>query len=352
MSSVGREKILVIAPSWIGDCVMAQPSLALLRQQYPDATIHVFAPKWSLPVLKRMPEVDEVLENPFGHGELKLLKRMRLGRMLGKQGFTRALILPNSMKSALVPYFAKIPIRTGFVGEMRYHLINDIRVLNEVKLPKMVDRYTSLSYPATQSLPINSPMPVLTVDSQSQAASVEKFSLNLERPIVSICPGAEYGIAKRWPVKHFAQVVRQCVEKGWQVWYFGSHKDAPIAQEITELSGGLGINLCGKTKLDEAVDLLALSNVVLCNDSGLMHIAAALQRPIVVIYGSSSSDHTPPLSECVEILSLNLECSPCFERECPLGHMRCLEDLSYELVFDAINKLINNSLPENNLNNV
>ena len=348
MSSVGREKILVVAPSWIGDCVMAQPSLAMLRQQYPDAVIHVFAPKWSLPVLKRMPEVDEVLENPFGHGELKLLKRIKLGRTLSKQGFIRALILPNSMKSALVPYFAKIPIRTGFVGEMRYHLINDIRVLNEAKLPKMVDRYTSLSYPTNQSLPINSPMPVLSVDLQSQAESVEKFSLNLESPIVAICPGAEYGVAKRWSTRHFAQVVKQCVANGCQVWYFGSNKDAPIAQEIIELSGGLGINLCGKTKLDEAVDLLALSSVVVCNDSGLMHIAAALQRPIVVIYGSSSADHTPPLSECVEILSLNLECSPCFERECPLGHMRCLEDLSHEVVLNSINKLMTQSLPENN----
>ena len=154
-----------------------------------------------------------------------------------------------------------------------------------------------------------------------------------------MCPGAEYGDAKRWRVHHFAKTASQCADKGYQIWFFGSNKDEDTAEQIVEQSGGLGVNLCGKTSLDEAVDLLALSSAVICNDSGLMHIAAALDLPLIAIYGSSSPDHTPPLSNKAKILSLNMPCSPCFERTCPLGHTDCLEKLTPDLVMSALEEL-------------
>ena len=332
-------KILIIAPSWIGDCVMAQPLLMLLKRQHPNAVIDVFAPKWSLAVMKRMSEISDTIENPFGHGDIKLFARYRVGRSLRAKKYTQAIVLPGSLKSALVPYFAKIPVRTGFVGENRYGLLNDIRPLDELLLPKMVDRFASLAFEKSNRIPQSVPMPHLVADKTSQRESLKKFNLNLNQPIIAMCPGAEYGDAKRWRVHHFAETAKRCADKGYQVWYFGSHKDFDRTQKIIEQSGGIGENLCGKTSLDEAVDLLALSNAVICNDSGLMHIAAALDLPLVAIYGSSSPDHTPPLSNKAKILSLNMSCSPCFERTCPLGHTDCLEKLTPDLVMRALEEL-------------
>lgn len=333
-------KILIIAPSWIGDCVMAQPLLMLLKRRYPDVKIDVFAPKWSLAVMKRMREIHDTIENPFGHGDVKLFARYRVGRMLRENNYTQAIVLPGSLKSALVPYFAKIPVRTGFVGENRYGLLNDIRPLDELLLPKMVDRFASLAFERSNRIPQDVPNPHLTADESSQQNSLKKFHLDLDNPVIAMCPGAEYGDAKRWRVHHFAKTARQCADKGYQVWFFGSHKDEEIAQKIIEQSNGVGVNLCGKTSLDEAVDLLALSKAVICNDSGLMHIAAALDLPLIAIYGSSSPDHTPPLSNKARILSLNISCSPCFERTCPLGHTDCLEKLTPDMVMNTLNEML------------
>lgn len=334
------EKILIIAPSWIGDCVMAQPLFMLLKQRNPQVHLTVFAPKWTMSVLKRMPEVNEIIENPFGHGDIKLWQRYKLGRKLRQQNFTQAIVLPGSLKSALVPFFAKIPIRTGFLGESRYKLLNDIHILDENKLPKMVQRYASLAYQPNTKLK-NVPMPILDVNKQDQQSSLSKFKLNLDKKIIAICPGAEYGPAKRYPSHHLAKLVNILNQRGYQIWYFGSAKDKDIADEIIELSQGIGINLCGKTQLDEAIDLLALTSLVVCNDSGLMHVAASLNLPLVAIYGSSSPDHTPPLSQDAQIVYLNLDCSPCFERTCPLGHTNCLEQLSEQTILQSIDKLLN-----------
>lgn len=332
------EKILIIAPSWIGDCVMAQPLLTLLKQRFPDAHMTVFAPKWTLAVMKRMKELDDFIENPFGHGVLNLRQRYQMGKQLRSYQFTRAFILPGSAKSALIPFFAKIPIRTGFVGESRYLLINDIHRLDKQQWVRMVDRFALLANPQNHTSE-QTPNPVLYADSKNQQQAIAKLSLSAEKPILALCSGAEYGAAKRWSVRHFAQVARHYHQQGYQIWLFGSHKDAQDADLIVQ-QAGVGVNLCGKTAMDEAIDLLALAKMVVCNDSGLMHVAAALQRPLVAVYGSSSPIHTPPLSEKAKIISLNLSCSPCFKRECPLGHTNCLEQLKPEMVISAIDEML------------
>ena len=329
-------KFLIIAPSWIGDTILAQPLFMRLRTRHPDCTIDVFAPRWVAPVLLRMPEVSEVIDNPFGHGELRLLDRWRVGRELKRRGYDSAIVLPNSLKSALVPFFAGIPVRTGFVGEGRYGLLNDTRKLEENAFPLMVERYALFAEAPGATLQRPLPRPRLSIDPRALVAIVLGLDLDPSEPVVVFCPGAEYGPAKRWPAEHFAALARRYVASGHQVWLLGSKKDAPVGAEINELAGGICRDLTGQTGLAEVIDLMSCARLVVSNDSGLMHVGAALDRPMAALYGSSSAAHTPPLSNKARVISLHLECSPCFQRECPLGHFNCMRELKPALVEEAL----------------
>lgn len=331
-------KILIISPSWIGDCVMTQPLFRRLRELNPNCTIDVFAPKWSQAVFERMPEVNEILDNPFGHGALRLRERWNIGRMLGQRGYDQVIVLPGSLKAGLIAWATGIKKRTGYVGESRYLLLNDIRQLDKNALPLMVDRYTALAHDSQAAFNGQSSQPSFAIQAASQQAALEKHQLNRNKPIVAFCPGAEYGSAKRWLPEHFAATAQYYVQEGYQIWLFGSQKDFDIAENIAQLSDNLCVNLCGKTSLAEAIDLLSLADLVVCNDSGLMHVAAAVGCKLVAVYGSSSPEHTPPLSDKAKIATLNLDCSPCFKRECPLGHTNCLKDLLPERVIELANK--------------
>lgn len=329
-------KILIVAPSWIGDTILAQPLFKLLHARHRDFALDVLAPAWTLPLLKRMPEVRRAILNPFAHGELKLGARRRLGRELRAEGYDQAIVLPNSFKSALAPFFAEIPLRTGFRGEMRWGLLNDVHALDQQALPTMAQRYAALA--GAPGEPPARPLPGLhlNVDDNARLATLRKLGLESKQPVAAMCPGAEYGPAKRWPTRYFAELGQRLAAQGLAVWLVGSEKDAALGTEIAELSGGDCLNLCGKTVLDEAIDLLASTQLVVSNDSGLMHVAAALGRPLIALYGSSSPAFTPPLSDDARILKLELPCSPCFQRECPLGHFNCMMQLTPERVYAAI----------------
>jgi len=318
---------------------MAQPLLRRLREHNPALEIDAFAPAWVAPVLERMPEIGKVVINPFAHGELRLKVRWELGRCLKKDGYSHALVLPNSLKAALLPFFAGIPLRTGFVGEFRYGLLNDARRLDKLGLPLMVERFAALAERPGAVLPRPVPHPSLVVDAAQRQATLDKLGLAPAKPVAALCIGAEYGPAKRWPVRHFARLA-QLLAADYEIWLLGSHKDAPHGAEIEAASLGLAQNLCGKTDLGQAVDLLSACAVAVCNDSGLMHIAAALDRPMIALYGSSSPGFTPPLSDKAKVVSLNLPCSPCFKRKCPLGHLDCLEKLTAERVRDEIGRMV------------
>lgn len=344
MSLSHPSKILVVGPAWIGDMIMAQSLFKVIKQRKPDTRIDMLASPWTLPLLARMPEVDNTIEMPLGHGKVELGVRYRLGKFLAKVGYEQAILLPNTFKSALIPAFAGIPIRTGWRGEMRYGLLNDIRLLNEKRYPLMVQRYLALGYPANAPLPEDFPFPRLITDPAQASQLLTKFSLRQERPVLILCPGAEYGPAKRWPEAYFAEVAAQKIADGWQVWIMGSAKDQPVAESIFDQLEDTHQdhchNLAGTTQLDEAIDLMALSDAVVTNDSGLMHIAAALQRPLVVLYGSTSPAFTPPLAAQVRIVSIPIDCAPCFKRECPLQHHRCLKDLPPARVLEALTDLL------------
>jgi len=325
-------RILVVGPAWVGDMVMAQSLFKVLRRRRPGARIEVLAPGWSRPLLQRMPEVDGAYEMPVAHGQLSLGVRWRLGRSLRKMGFSQAILLPNSLKSALVPWFAGIPRRTGWVGEMRYGLLNDVRRLDKGRWRMMVERFNALAYPADWREPPETPVPELRVDPEGLRSAKDALDLKDEGPILALCPGAEFGPAKCWPVRHYAEIARRYLEQGWSVRLFGSPGDSAVCAEIDRLSGRRCVDLSGRTSLQQVVDLLSESTRVVSNDSGLMHIAAALNRQLVAIYGSTDPGFTPPLGPRSRIARLDIDCSPCFKRECPLGHMRCLEDLSPDRV--------------------
>lgn len=330
-------RCLIVGPSWVGDMVMAQSLFMRLKADSPDLTIAVLAPAWSEALLARMPEVDESIVMPVGHKQLQLKSRWQLARRLKQQGFDQAIVLPSSLKSALIPFFAGIPKRTGFVGEQRYGLLNDHRKLDKAALPLNVERFLVLGN-AQHALPDHIPKPALKILPDEQTRVREKFTLNAGQSVLALCPGAEFGPAKQWPAKHYAKVAREKLKDGWQVVLLGSNNDQAICGEINSLNEGACHDLSGQTTLTEVIDVLSLADGVVSNDSGLMHIAAALARPLVAVYGSSSPDFTPPLADNSQMLKLNLECQPCFKRECPLGHTNCLQDLGAEQVLEAMSQ--------------
>lgn len=327
-------KTLVVAPSWIGDTLLAQPLLARLHDQ--GAVIDVLAPAWTAPLLRRMPQVANVIVSPFRHGDFAFNARRRLGRMLAKAHYRRAYVLPNSWKSALAPFFAGIPERIGYHGEARYALLNRRHRLDESALPQLALRYARLADPVgTAGLP---PVPTvhLTSTIAQQRATREALGLPLDGAPVIFCPGAEYGPAKRWPAHHFAALARELGSARNPVWLLGSAADYAVGEEIAKGAASKGeacvLNLCGRTSLEQAIDLIATAQLVVSNDSGLMHVAAALDRPLLALYGSSSPAYTPPLSTRAKIVTLNVECSPCFQRVCPLGHFKCMENMTSEYI--------------------
>ncbi|WP_122411313.1 lipopolysaccharide heptosyltransferase II [Pseudomonas viridiflava] len=334
--------ILIVGPSWVGDMVMAQTLFQCLKQRHPECQIDVLAPEWSRPLLERMPEVRAALSFPLGHGALELATRRRIGKSLAGR-YDQAILLPNSLKSALVPFFAGIKQRTGWRGEFRYGLLNDVRTLDKERYPLMIERFMALAYHKNAELPRPYPKPSLQIDSATRDAALAKFGLTLDRPVLALCPGAEFGESKRWPAEHYAQVADARIREGWQVWLFGSQKDHPVGETIREnLIPGLreeSVNLSGQTSLAEAIDLLSCADSVVSNDSGLMHVAAALNRPLVAVYGSTSPSFTPPLADEVEVVQLGIECSPCFDRTCRFGHYNCMRLLEPGAVIQALGRL-------------
>ncbi|MDR2678946.1 MAG: lipopolysaccharide heptosyltransferase II [Zoogloeaceae bacterium] len=325
-------RALIIAPSWIGDAIMAQPLFARLIQRTPELELEALAPAWVAPVLSRMPEITRTRVNPFGHGVLAWRQRRALGKELAREGFTRAYVLPNSLKSALVPFFSGIPERIGFTGECRYGLVNVRHRLDKTALPLMVERFAQLAEAPGAALQRPLPSPRLVSTLETQAAALAHLQLEAPARLAVFCPGAEYGAAKRWPTEHFAALARMLAQEGMTVWLLGSRKDHPIGEAIAASSAGVARNLCGATDMTEAIDLIAQAALVVCNDSGLMHVAAALDRPTVALFGSSSPGFTPPLSSKARVVSRELPCSPCFKRECPQGHLDCLRGLMPEKV--------------------
>ena len=327
------ERILIVGPSWVGDMVMAQSLCIDLKQRQPTSELHMLAPAWTSALVDRMPEINSLIAADFKHGRLHLGERRRVARELRDLKFDQAIVLPNSLKSALVPFLARIPRRTGWLGEQRWGLLNDVRRLDKKRWPMTVQRFVALGRaPNEEPMAVDQiPIPQLALSSDSNAM-LASFGLTADSPVLALCPGAEFGASKQWPERHYAQLAQDYLDQGWQVWLLGSTNDAASCARINSATNEQCFDLSGRTTLPQAVDLLAQTALVVSNDSGLMHIAAALNRPLVAIYGSTDPGHTPPLSLNHRIARLGLSCSPCFKRECPLEHLRCLNDLTPDAV--------------------
>ena len=325
------EKILVLGPAWVGDMVLAQSLFKTLKANNSNCIIDVAAPAWTLPLLERMPEVTGKIALPFKHKQLALFARLRFGKSLKNNGYTQSIMLTNSFKSALLPWAAGIVKRTGFLGEMRYGLLNDIRALDKTKLKKTVERFVSLGLDNHQAAPNNCTNPQLIVNKNNALAALKKLGrINTNQKTLGLCAGAEFGEAKRWPAEYYANVANAAIKNGWQVWLFGSDKDMHVTAQINALTQNNCSDFGGKTNLSQAIDLMALCDTIVSNDSGLMHVAAALNIKLIAIFGSSDPYHTPPMSTKAVIEYLALDCSPCFKRECPLTgeqHLKCLKDI-------------------------
>lgn len=333
-----NERILIVGPSWIGDMIIAQSLFKWLKARAPDCEIDVVAPPWSVPLLERMPEIRERIELHVGHGDLGLGQRYRLGMNLRKRHYTWSIVLPRTLKSALIPWFANVPKRTGYVGEMRYGILNDLHHLDEQRFPMMVQRYLALANAAHEPVPLTEvPEPKLRIDADNAQRKCRALGLDSSASKIALAPGAEYGPAKRWPLERFAELARRVTETGNQVWIMGSEKEYDLGEQIARRAEHEGIfNLCGTTTLLEVVDLLGRCRAVVSNDSGLMHMAAAVGCEVIALYGSSTPNYTPPLSRRSRIIYHALECSPCFRRECPLDHLNCLRGITLEEVVEQL----------------
>lgn len=317
--------------------VMAQPLVAALRHD--RAEVHVLAPPATLPVAERLAGVAQAHRLAAGHGALAIKARWRTAEALRPLSFDRAIVLPNSFKSALVPWFAGIPVRTGWRGEHRHGVLNDLR-RPDAETPRLVDRFSALAA-AAGTRPTHHPCrrPKLLADPRNRAALCAKLALDPAQPVVALCPGAQFGPAKRWPTQHFAAVAERSLAAGRQVWLFGAPGERSICDELAAQAPG-SLNLAGQVGLADAIDLLTMAECVVANDSGLMHVAGALGRPVVALFGSTSPSMTPPLGPAATVLRTQQTCSPCFQRVCPLGHTRCLTELAPQRVGQAVDQVL------------
>lgn len=336
-------RTLVISPNWIGDAVMAQPLLARLKARHPGRPIDVLAPPSVAPVWRAVAEVDTVLETPFRHKALQLRERWKYAQLLRARGYVDSYVLPNTLKYALIPWLAGIRQRIGYKGEMRYGLVN-VMHLDEQPPRPMVPFYAALANDPHAAL-APAPRPRLSVPDARIEAACARLGIAAGGALVAFAPGAEFGQAKRWPPRHFAALARAILEqdRDARIVLLGSPKDGATCDEVIALAGEAApamLNLAGRTQLDEAIAVIARCAAVVANDSGLLHIASGLNRPVVALYGPTDPGHAPPFSDIAHSLSLRLDCSPCRQRECPLGHHNCMERMEAPLVWRELGPVL------------
>ena len=337
-TSPSASPLLVVGPAWVGDMVMAHTLVQLLARRYPDQSIHMLAPQSAAPIARRMAEVSQVHLMPVGHGVFGWNERREVAETLAAFEYERAWVLPNSWKSALVPWFAKIPERIGWRGELRWGLLTHAPKLDKIAYPLMIERFMALA-DDQQGLPRPPyPLPKLTVDQAGLETLCAQHQLLPDSRTVVLAPGAEFGPAKRWPAEHFIELALQMADAHWQVVLLGSPADADVCNKIAQAVPG-AINLAGQTSLEQAIDVLSLAHRAVCNDSGLMHVARAVGVPTVGLFGSTSPGFTPPLPvghKDARVAQIELPCRPCFARECPLGHLNCLHQLEPQQVLEQV----------------
>ena len=322
---MNSKKILIVAPSWIGDLIITQSFLKYLKNLYPDSVIDLVSRKGFISLLKLMPEIDNIYEIDIKHGKLDLIKRYKFSQVVKENNYTESFVLTNSFKSALIPWFANIPTRVGFLGEGRFFLLNKIckqKKENQIMINKFLDLVNG-----QYNIDIK---PKLKLDKIKLNSVIKKFFIKNNSKNIILCPDAEYGSAKRWPEKKWVDLSIDLQKKERNIYILGKNNKLRTYFDKNILNASNIVSLIGQTSLEEAIYLLAACDLVITNDSGLMHVATAADTRTIVIYGSSSPQYTPPLTndEKYKIVYKNLSCSPCFKRRCPLNHLNCLTKIS------------------------
>jgi heptosyltransferase II len=324
--------ILIVPYMWIGDFVRCHSVVRLLRDRLPDRPVDMLATSVCAPLADYMPGVRQAVVADLPRGRLGLSQQAMLVSRLKHEGYGTALIMPRTWKSALAPFFAGIPERTGFVGEGRFLLLNDLR-RGERKLPRMVDRCAALALPPGAKLPAEWPAPKLNVPPAEIALWRSGRGVAADRRVVALAPGA-VGPSKRWPGAAYGALARRLLADGVAVWVLGGPNEKPLAQEI--VSGTPARDMTGLDLRDAIVGLAAASAAV-SNDSGLLHVAAALGTPAIGIFGPTDPWHWAPLNPLAATIKTTseLDCQPCHKPVCRLGHHRCMEEIPADTVFAA-----------------
>lgn len=354
MYKVMAKKILVRAPNWIGDAVMSLPAVEALKALYPASDITVLAKPWTVPVYENNPDVSTIIE--FGSEYNGILGKFRLGRMLRGGGFGTAVLFPNSFEAAFLSFWARIPERVGYARDMRSILLTEaVTATEDIRGRHHVFYYMNLIKAIGADLTLDGapPVPVVRVsdDERTRAEEILKaggVEGSGEVLLVGMAPGASFGSAKRWPVKRFRELAELLfkeyggIGKGRVVpVIFGAGADVGVAEELSKEMGSIKhINLAGRTTLREFFGVTSLCKLFITNDSGPMHVAAALGVPTTAIFGSTEARVTGPVGNSVRVVSLNMDCSPCFKRECPEGDPKCLTDITADEVYKAASELI------------
>ena len=325
------QKLLIIPQNWLGDIVMSQTLLKKIKSNNPKTSIDILVNSSLKNLVERMPEINKVIILDCNHRELGLFKRLRLAKEIKKSSYDRSIVLSRSLKSSLIPYFAKIPIRTGELGELRYLLINDLKEFSKESRRKTASRYISMYSDNNEELSENY-YPSLDSNSENIKNLSEKYDLKKDKKVIIFAPGAAFGPSKMWPVNKFRELGKK-LNNDFKILILGSTNEKSIGNDI--VTNKNMINLCGKTSIADAVDLMHISKFCVSNDSGLMHLAAATNTKSISIYGSTSPDFTPPLTKNKDIHYKGMSCSPCFEKKCKYGHYNCLVDIHSDDVFKS-----------------
>jgi heptosyltransferase-2 len=326
--------ILVVPYMWIGDFVRCHSVVKLLKARFPDRPVDVLSTTLCAPLTDYMPGLRQAVVVDLPRSRIALKHQLALARRLAQENYGSVLVMPRTWKSALAPFMARIPERTGFVGELRFVLLNDIR-RGEKKLPRMVDRCAALALPSAAALPSEWPLPELKVARAEIETWRRRLGLNFDsRPVVVLAPGA-VGPSKRWRASDYAALARRLIAEDFAVWVVGGPEEKSLAAAIIGETGAR--DLTGHD-LRNAILALAAASVAVSNDSGLLHVAAALGTPAIGIFGPTSPWHWAPLNPLAETIEskTEVECRPCHKPVCRFGHHRCMVEIPPEQVLAAV----------------
>lgn len=330
-----RRPILVVPYMWIGDFVRCHSVAKMLKARYPARPVDVLSTSLCAPIADYMPEVRQAVVVDLPRKRLAFDQHRALARRLEGAGYGTALIMPRTWKAALAPFLAGIPERVGWFGEWRFGLLTDLR-FGERKLPRMIDQCAALTLPKTEPLPSDWPLPELKVPPAEISGWRERLGLaDTGGPIVALAPGA-VGPSKRWPAAAYGELARRLTQQGVSVWVLGGPAEQPLATQIVADAGPKARDLSG-TDLRNAILALRAADVAISNDSGLLHVAAALGTPSIGIFGPTSAWHWAPLNPLAAVMQrpTQLDCQPCHKPTCRMRHHLCMRDISAEQVLAA-----------------